>query len=254
MSLGQQFPPAHPRKNSAPHPISLLSRAPRPSALQDGSLPSYSLPVAPVRRGGPRLEVRRSPESAVALAKAAGEGRSQSRKFQPPVPTARPNPPRINTSANSSFFIKSLIMNDLKFNRISKGDNKSSRINTSENYRCKPFRINTSRNMGGWGAPPQAAHPKPHFNFSVLSPASPAPSPVFGAAPRQSCRPKGAALQKAAPACRQAGGGRAGRFGMTSIVFHLRAAGAGGWASWKSSASGRGTGMAAGASAKFSST
>jgi len=42
-------------------------------------------------------------------------------------------------------------MNDLKSNRISTGDNKSSRINTSENYCCKPFRINTSRKYGARG-------------------------------------------------------------------------------------------------------
>jgi hypothetical protein len=72
-------------------------------------------------------------------------------RFQTSVPAARPNPPRINTSANPSFFIKSLIMNDLKSNRISKRACKPPRINTSENYGCKPFRINTSRNHPGEG-------------------------------------------------------------------------------------------------------
>ena len=45
---------------------------------------------------------------------------------------SRLNPIRINTSMKSSFFIKSLIMSDLKSNKISTGDNKSFRINTSE--------------------------------------------------------------------------------------------------------------------------
>ena len=58
---------------------------------------------------------------------------------------ARPNPPRINTSMKSLFFIKSLIMNDLKSNRINTGDNKPCRINTSERCSWKPFRINTSK-------------------------------------------------------------------------------------------------------------
>jgi len=71
---------------------------------------------------------------------------------QPSLPTAQPNPSRINTSANLSFFIKSLIMNDLKSNRISKRDNKPSRINTSENHCSKPFRINTSKKHPGEGA------------------------------------------------------------------------------------------------------
>jgi hypothetical protein len=83
--------------------------------------------------------------------KADGVGGSRRRKTEQLANIARPNPTRINTSANSSFFIKSLIINSLKSNRISKRANKSSRINTSENYRSKPFRINTSRNHGGRG-------------------------------------------------------------------------------------------------------
>jgi len=75
----------------------------------------------------------------------------QRRRLQPSVHTARPNPSRINTSVSSAFFIKSLIMNDLKSNRISKRDNKPFRINTSENYCWKPFRINTSRKYPGEG-------------------------------------------------------------------------------------------------------
>jgi hypothetical protein len=70
-------------------------------------------------------------------------------QVQSSVRNARPNPSRINTSANSSFFIKSLIINDLKSNRMSERGNKSPRINTSENYRSKSFRINTSRNHRG---------------------------------------------------------------------------------------------------------
>jgi hypothetical protein len=70
---------------------------------------------------------------------------------QPSLPTAQPNPSRINTSANLSFFIKSLIMNDLKSNRISKRANKSPRISTSGHYGCKSSRINTSRNHPGEG-------------------------------------------------------------------------------------------------------
>ena len=74
---------------------------------------------------------------------------SRRRKFHPSVPTARPNPSRINTSANSSCFIKSLIINDLKSNRISKRSCKSPRINTSEICVCKSLRINTSRKHRG---------------------------------------------------------------------------------------------------------
>jgi len=51
----------------------------------------------------------------------------------------------------SSFFIKSLIMNDLKSIRIIRGDNKTFTINTSENYCWKPFRINTSKKHPGEG-------------------------------------------------------------------------------------------------------
>ena len=49
----------------------------------------------------------------------------------------------------SSFFIKSLIMSDLKSNKISTGDNKTFRISTSEKRSYKPFRINTSKNTPG---------------------------------------------------------------------------------------------------------
>ena len=65
------------------------------------------------------------------------------------LPTARPNPPRINTSVNSPFFIKSLIMNGLKSNRISQRAHKYPRISTSETCACKPFRINTSKKYAG---------------------------------------------------------------------------------------------------------
>jgi hypothetical protein len=61
------------------------------------------------------------------------------------------NPSRINTSANSPFFIKSLIINGLKSNRISQRAHKYPRISTSETCVCKTFRINTSRNMGDGG-------------------------------------------------------------------------------------------------------
>jgi len=72
-------------------------------------------------------------------------------QIRPLVHYSCPNPSRINTSANSSFFIKSLIMNDLKSNRISKRGHKSPRINTSETGVCKPFRINTSKKHRGEG-------------------------------------------------------------------------------------------------------
>jgi hypothetical protein len=65
--------------------------------------------------------------------------------------TPRANPSRINTSVKSSFFIKSLIMNDLKSIRISNRDNKSPRINTSETCNCKSLRINTSKKHPGEG-------------------------------------------------------------------------------------------------------
>ena len=84
--------------------------------------------------------------------KADGVGGSRRRKTEQLANIARPNPPKINTSANFSFFIKSLIMNDLKSNRISKRANKSPRISTSGHYGCKSSRINTSRNMGEGGA------------------------------------------------------------------------------------------------------
>ena len=72
-------------------------------------------------------------------------------QIQPPLYFAPPNPPTINTSANSSIFIKSLIMNDLKSIRIITGDNKPCRINTSEKRSSKPFRINTSKKHPGEG-------------------------------------------------------------------------------------------------------
>ena len=59
------------------------------------------------------------------------------------------NPSRINTSANSPFFIKSLIINGLKSNRISQRAHKYPRISTSETCACKPFRINTSKKYAG---------------------------------------------------------------------------------------------------------
>ena len=62
---------------------------------------------------------------------------------------ARPNPSRINTSMKSSFFIKSLIMHDLKSIRISDGDNKSPRINTSSTFRNKSSIISTSKKHPG---------------------------------------------------------------------------------------------------------
>jgi hypothetical protein len=83
--------------------------------------------------------------------KADGVGGSRRRKTEQLANIARPNPPKINTSANFSFFIKSLIMNDLKSNRISKRANKSPRISTSGHYGCKSSRINTSRNHPGEG-------------------------------------------------------------------------------------------------------
>jgi hypothetical protein len=90
---------------------------------------------------------------------------------QPPLHFARPNSPRINTSANPSFFIKSLIMNDFKSNRISERAYKSSRINTSEMFSCKPFRINTSRNRGGRGrgAPGRTARHAGHTRRASVS-------------------------------------------------------------------------------------
>ena len=78
---------------------------------------------------------------------------------------SRCNSSRISTSAKSSFFIKSLIIHDLKSIRIITRDNKPSRINTSENYRWKSLRINTSKNTpgGGGGMPPagQGSLPPP---------------------------------------------------------------------------------------------
>ena len=62
---------------------------------------------------------------------------------------ARPNPSRINTSMKSSFFIKSLIMHDLKSIRISNAANKSSRIRTSSRCSYKSSIINTSKKRPG---------------------------------------------------------------------------------------------------------
>ena len=98
--------------------------------------------------------------------KADDVGGSRRRKTEQLANIARPNPPKINTSANFSFFIKSLIMNDLKSNRISKRANKSSIINTSRHYGCKSSRINTPRNIRGEGVGvpkvlPEIAPPRP---------------------------------------------------------------------------------------------
>jgi len=83
---------------------------------------------------------------------AGGSSRSQlTARSQPSLHFARTKSSRINTSVKSSFFMKSLITNDLKSNRISTGDNKPRRINTSENYHSKPFRINTSKKHPGGG-------------------------------------------------------------------------------------------------------
>jgi len=65
---------------------------------------------------------------------------------------SRCNSSRINTFAKSSFFIKSLIINDFKSIRITRRDNKPCIINTSETFVSKPFRINTSENTPGGGA------------------------------------------------------------------------------------------------------
>ena len=103
---------------------------------------------------------RRSLRPVVAEAKADGVSGSPHlvtlpTTAQPSVHLARPNPPRINTSVNPSFFIKSLIMNDLKSIRISIADNKSSRINTSSTCSRKPSIINTSKkHPGGGGVKP----------------------------------------------------------------------------------------------------
>jgi hypothetical protein len=133
--------------------------------------------AAPARRGGPKrskggpqnLRPTR-PAAHISIRIARGNNtapkRHPSRAFpprranspvqvQPPVHVARPNPSRINTSANLSFFIKSLIMNDLKSIRISVADNKSPRINTSNTFGYKPLRINTSKkHPGGGGVKP----------------------------------------------------------------------------------------------------
>lgn len=58
---------------------------------------------------------------------------------------------RINTSANPAFFIKSLILHDLKSIRINKRACKYPRIKTSEMYSCKSSRINTSKKYPGEG-------------------------------------------------------------------------------------------------------
>jgi hypothetical protein len=52
-------------------------------------------------------------------------------------------------------------MHDLKSIRIITRDNKPSRINTSENYRWKSLRINTSKNTpgGGGDAPGRTGEP-----------------------------------------------------------------------------------------------
>jgi hypothetical protein len=133
----------------------------RPAPPRRGPRPAVAEPKA-VGAGGSR----RSAKSAVA--EANGEGGSERRNFQPSVPTARPNHSRINTSANSSFFIKSLIINDLKSNRISKRACKSTRINTSEIRVCKSLRINTSRRHRGEGVGVSLTVLKLYLKFAVI--------------------------------------------------------------------------------------
>jgi len=164
---------------------------------------------------------RRSLRPVVAEAKADGVSGSPHlvtlpTTAQPSVHLARPNPPRINTSVNPSFFIKSLIMNDLKSIRISIADNKSSRINTSSTCSRKPSIINTSKkHPGGWG---EARH-RPGVSLTAvrrrqargpgMTPTATTPSGrlalpgkacrLKGGAtkPHHRCRPKGTALHKA---------------------------------------------------------
>jgi hypothetical protein len=115
--------------------LNMLSPSPHCSSMHRPRLPDVT--------GEPRRASRRTPPATSAS--------RRNRKMQPFVYFVRPNSSRINTSANSSFFTKSLIMNDLKSNRISKRANKSSIINTSGHYGCKSSRINTSRNHPGGG-------------------------------------------------------------------------------------------------------
>jgi hypothetical protein len=156
------FQPALARRSS-PHPEP--PRTPRLPAVAGRSRASDQGCTPPVPRTSSRGESRACPPwrarrtsrkkaPPVMSPRRDHPGAGGSRPISParihsPVPTARPNPSRINTSANSSFFIKSLIINDLKSNRMSERGNKSPRINTSENYRSKSFRINTSRNHRG---------------------------------------------------------------------------------------------------------
>ena len=130
MSLEQTFPLAHSRKNSASHPNSPLAHTLHPPPVPPRA-PGRSLRSA--EGGSPQLTI------------------SPSRIHPFLLRAARPNPSRINTSVNSSFFIKSLIMNDLKSNRISTRSNKPCIINTSGKYNWKPFRINTSKKHPGEG-------------------------------------------------------------------------------------------------------
>jgi hypothetical protein len=149
---------------------------------------------------------RRSLRPVVAEAKADGVSGSPHlvtlpTTAQPSVHLARPNPPRINTSVNPSFFIKSLIMNDLKSIRISIADNKSSRINTSSTCSRKPSIINTSKkHPGGWG---EARH-RPGVSLTAvrrrqargpgMTPTATTPSGRL-ALPGKACRLKGGATK-----------------------------------------------------------
>lgn len=136
----------------------------RPQDYLHAALPRRSSPhAATARRAAPQREARRIPKSALVwsatialsefrrVGKADGQTGSRPRTVQPFVFVEEPSPPRINTSAILSFFIKSLIRNDLKSNRISKCARKSPRINTYSTCSCKSPRINTSKNHRGEG-------------------------------------------------------------------------------------------------------
>ena len=135
--------------------------------------PLATRPVEPTRppntvRSHPHLDAEPSATSIARgrrSARASNQFRANSpAQTQPFVYFGSYNPSRINTSMKSSFFIKSLIMNDLKSIRIRTGDNKTFTINTSENYCWKPFSINTSKEHPGEGG--GYRHPVAHFRRS----------------------------------------------------------------------------------------
>lgn len=118
-----------------------------------------SLPVAPVRRGGPKREVRRSlvGDERTLRVPTCRKGRSRRRNGEQLANIERANRSGINTSAFGPNFLNSLIMNNLKSIRISTGDNNTCRINTSGWCASRSFRINTSKN------PPGEGYPLKHF-------------------------------------------------------------------------------------------